>query len=146
MFEWIRTEAIAIGVAEATPEEIDQLNILQATLLAMRRAVEMMGVRPHGGYIVDGLHTPAGIEPAVAIPKADDTVPAVSAASIIAKVTRDRMMPAADERWPGYGFTQHKGYATRRHRQAIRELGLSPWHRRTFWHPQPSLFGDSPDA
>lgn len=146
MFQWIRDQAIAIGVAEATAEEIDQINILQATLLAMRRAAEMMGPKPTGGYIVDGLHSPAGLDPVIALPKADDTVPAVSAASIIAKVTRDRMMPAADARWPGYDFSRHKGYATWQHRQAIQQLGLSPWHRRSFWHPHPSLFGDPPDA
>lgn len=127
----IRERALAWAVAEAQVEEIDRLNILQATLLAMQRAVAGLGLMP-GIVLVDGNQLPAlGCE-ARAIVNGDATVPAISAASILAKVARDGMMNALDNECPGYGFARHKGYPTRDHVAALERLGVSRHHRRSF--------------
>lgn len=128
----IRERALAFAVASATVEEIDRLNILGASLLAMRRAIEALGVKPDE-VCVDGLHVPRGVEaPCRAIVKGDRLVAAISAASILAKVARDAEMVEIDARYPGYGFAHHKGYATPEHLAALRERGPCEIHRRSF--------------
>ena len=123
--------AIAWSVGRAEIEEIDQINILQASLLAMRRAV--LGLSPMAEFaLIDGNRCPVLPCPAQAIIKGDATVPAISAASILAKVTRDREMLIMDAQYPGYGFAAHKGYPTRAHLTALDTLGVSPIHRRSF--------------
>ncbi|RMF14752.1 MAG: ribonuclease HII [Gammaproteobacteria bacterium] len=131
LFDRIRNEAQAWAIAEATPAEIDRLNILQATLLAMQRAVSMLSVRPTHVY-VDGNRAPEFGIPATAIVKGDALVPAISAASILAKVYRDRQMVELDARYPMYGFARHKGYPTREHLDALRKHGVLEMHRRSF--------------
>jgi len=127
----IRARALCVSVAEATVEEIDRLNILQATMLAMRRAVE--GLRlPAQRVLVDGNRVPVLRVPAEAIVKGDAKVPAISAASIIAKVYRDRLCAELHERWPQYGFDAHKGYPTPVHLAALRLHGPCEAHRRSF--------------
>lgn len=127
----IRERAIAWAIGRAENEEIDQINILQASLLAMRRAV--LGLRPSPEYaLIDGNRCPALPCPAEAIVKGDATVAAISAASILAKVSRDREMVALDTTYPGYGFASHKGYPTRVHLDALATLGITPIHRRSF--------------
>ena len=123
--------AVAFALAEASPAEIDRLNILRASLLAMQRAVEAL-VMPPEMALVDGPHAPALPCPAQAVVRGDSRVPAISAASIIAKVERDRRMTAMEARYPGYGFAAHKGYPTRRHIEALARLGVTPIHRRSF--------------
>jgi ribonuclease HII len=131
LFDEIRAKALCCCVAEASVEEIDRLNILQATLLAMRRAVE--GLRlPPAKVLVDGNRLPVLRVPAEAIVKGDAKVPAISAASILAKVTRDRQCLVMHEAHPQYGFATHKGYPTAEHLAALREHGASPWHRTSF--------------
>jgi ribonuclease HII len=127
----IRASAVGIGVGRAEVEEIDQLNILQAALLAMQRAIAALPLPPRVVY-VDGRQTPAIPMPAVAVIGGDDRVPAISAASIVAKVARDREMCAAALQYPEYGFEAHKGYATRRHLAALGRYGPTPLHRRSF--------------
>jgi len=129
--EQIMANAIAWSVGRAEIEEIDQINILQASLLAMRRAV--LGLSPMAEFaLIDGNRCPVLPCPAQAIIKGDATVPAISAASILAKVTRDREMLIMDAQYPGYGFAAHKGYPTRAHLTALDTLGVSPIHRRSF--------------
>lgn len=127
----IRELASAWCVARASVAEIDSLNILQASLLAMQRAVAGLGIQPRFVY-VDGNHLPAWDYASQAVVKGDSLVPAIAAASILAKVTRDAEMVALDQRYPGYGFSQHKGYPTGAHLAALRDLGPSPIHRRSF--------------
>ena len=127
----IKARALAWAVAEAGVEEIDRLNILNASLLAMQRAVESLAIAPELA-LVDGLHTPAVRCPAQAVVRGDSRIPAISAASIIAKVERDRQMTALEDRYPGYGFAAHKGYPTRRHLAALARLGVTAIHRRSF--------------
>lgn len=131
LFALITHDAIAIGVGQADVEEIDRLNIFQATLLAMQRAVAALPIAPHE-ILVDGLHCPAVICPATAIVGGDATVAAISAASIVAKVTRDRIMLALDGDYPAYGFAQHKGYPTAAHVAALQRCGASRVHRSSF--------------
>ena len=131
LFDEIRAKALCCSVAQASVEEIDALNILQATLLAMRRAV--MGLRlPPKLVLVDGNRLPVLDIRAEAIVKGDDKVPAISAASILAKVTRDRWCLEYHQQFPQYGFDQHKGYGTADHLAALRLHGPCPQHRRTF--------------
>ena len=119
------------AVGEATPHEIDQINILQATMLAMRRAVENLAIR-YDQVLVDGNRCPE-LENCTAIVKGDLTEPAISAASIIAKVTRDRQMIALDVAYPEYGFAKHKGYGTKAHLQALEGIGvIDGQHRNSF--------------
>jgi ribonuclease HII len=131
LFGEITSRALAWSVGRAEVEEIDRLNILQATLLAMQRAVG--GLTPAAEYaLVDGNRLPVLACPAEAIVRGDCLVPAISAASILAKVTRDREMQAMEACYPGYGFAQHKGYPSRMHLDALQRLGISPLHRRSF--------------
>lgn len=127
----IESTAIAWAVASASVEEIDAINILQASLLAMRRAVEQLGCVP-GRVLVDGLHCPPLQCPARAVVGGDAAVAEISAASILAKTARDRHMLELDALHPGYGFARNKGYSTRDHLDALRRIGPSPVHRRSF--------------
>ena len=111
--------------------EIDSLNILQASLLAMRRAVEALPQRPQLVY-VDGNHLPDWRYKSKAIVRGDAKIPAIAAASVLAKVTRDREMEALDSHYPGYGLSKHKGYPTKQHLEALAKLGPSPIHRKSF--------------
>lgn len=124
-FEQIKTQALSYCIAEATPQEIDELNILQATLLAMKRAVEGLSVAP-SRVLVDGNRCPNLSLPCQAIVKGDDLVLAISAASILAKVTRDAQMQALHQQYPEYGFANHKGYPTAQHLAALDKHGVLP--------------------
>jgi len=127
----IRERAIAFAIGRAEAEEIDQINILQASLLAMKRAIEALEKTPVR-VLVDGVHAPLVTMPVETIIKGDSKIPEISAASIIAKVARDREMMQFDEVYPEYGFASHKGYPTRFHLEAIREYGVLPIHRKSF--------------
>jgi ribonuclease HII len=127
----IRARAVAWAVASATVEEIDRINILRASLLAMQRAVEQLTVEPHE-VLVDGLHCPEIRFPARAIVDGDALVAAISAASILAKTARDAVMVEMHALYPDYGFAQHKGYSTRQHLEALLRHGVCPIHRRSF--------------
>ncbi len=127
----IRERALAWAVAWATAEEIDELNILQATLLAMQRAVLALQIPPHQ-VLVDGLYCPQTGIPSQAIVKGDSKVAAISAASILAKTARDELMLKLDDQYPQYGFAIHKGYPTAVHLAALREHGVSEVHRKSF--------------
>ena len=131
LFDEIRARALCFSIAEASVEEIDRLNILQATLLAMRRAVLGLRLKPKM-VLVDGNRLPTLDMPAEAIVKGDALVPAISAASILAKVHRDRWCVQVDEQYPQYGFAGHKGYGTALHMAALREHGACIHHRRSF--------------
>lgn len=131
LFDEIRAHALCFSIAEASVEEIDRLNILQATLLAMRRAVQGLRLKPVM-VLVDGNRLPVLDVPAEAIVKGDARVQAISAASILAKVHRDRWCAQLHERYPQYGFAGHKGYGTAAHMAALRTHGACPEHRRTF--------------
>ncbi len=131
LFDEIRAKALACCIAQATVEEIDQLNILQATLLAMRRAVEGLRLIPHH-VLVDGNRLPVLRMPAQAIVKGDSKVPAISAASILAKVHRDRLCLDLDATHPQYGFAKHKGYPTTEHLSALRLHGPCVAHRTSY--------------
>ena len=127
----IRAKAIAWAVASSDVGEIDALNILRATLLAMRRAVEALAVAPIEA-LIDGDHCPELACPAYPIVKGDRDIPAISAASIIAKTTRDAMLVDLDRLYPMYGFARHKGYGTPEHLAALDLHGPCPAHRRSF--------------
>ena len=131
LYDEIRAKALCCSVAEASVAEIDELNILQATLLAMRRAVEGLRLKPVK-VLVDGNRIPTLDVLAEAIVKGDNKVQAISAASILAKVTRDRWCAELHAKYPQYGFDQHKGYGTTQHVAALNEFGACPEHRRTF--------------
>jgi len=131
LFDEIRAKALCCSIAQASVQEIDELNILQATLLAMRRAVEGLRLKPTK-VLVDGNRLPVLDVVAEAIVKGDALVPAISAASILAKVTRDRWCETLHQQFPHYGFNNHKGYGTSEHLQALREHGACPEHRRSF--------------
>jgi len=127
----IKQHALAWAIGRAEPSEIDQLNILQATLLAMRRAVEGLSLAPDHA-LVDGNQAPNLLCPVTTIIKGDQSEPAIAAASIIAKVARDREMVLMEQQFPGYGFAQHKGYPTKMHQTALMTLGVTEIHRRSF--------------
>jgi ribonuclease HII len=131
LFDEIRAKALCCCIAQASVEEIDRLNILQATLLAMSRAVEGLRLKPHK-VLVDGNRLPVLKVAAEAIVKGDAKVKAISAASILAKVHRDRLCMALHEQHPQYGFDGHKGYPTPAHLAALREHGACAQHRRSF--------------
>ncbi|MDQ7746533.1 ribonuclease HII [Hydrogenophaga pseudoflava] len=131
LFDEIRAKALCCSVALATVEEIDRLNILQATMLAMQRAVKGLRLKP-AKVLVDGNRLPVLDVVAEAIVSGDALVPAISAASILAKVTRDRMLDELHALHPLYGFDRHKGYGTAQHVAALREHGPLPEHRRSF--------------
>lgn len=131
LYDEIRAKALCCAVAEASVEEIDALNILQATLLAMRRAVEGLRLKP-SKVLVDGNQLPRLSVLAEAVVRGDALVPAISAASILAKVHRDRWCLDYDREFPQYGFAAHKGYGTAVHMAALRAHGACPQHRRSF--------------
>ncbi len=135
LFDQIIQSSLAWAIAEASSEEVDQINILQATMLAMQRAVE--GLSNNGGRlpdkaIIDGNRCPELQIPSEAIVKGDAKEPAISAASILAKVTRDRQMKKLHQKYPEYGFNIHMGYPTVKHLAAIEQFGICDSHRRTF--------------
>lgn len=129
----IKERALYYAIAELSPEDIDRYNILQASLMAMAKAVSQLEIKPEK-VLVDGNKKPDIEHDCIveAIIGGDLTEPAISAASIIAKQYRDRLMVAYEETYPGYGFAKHKGYPTKAHREAIIELGITPIHRRSF--------------
>jgi ribonuclease HII len=129
--EAIHAKALCFSVAQASVEEIDELNILQATLLAMRRAVMGLRLKPHK-VLVDGNRLPTLDIMAEAVVQGDRTVQAISAASILAKVARDRWCLEMDAQYPAYGFAAHKGYGTAQHLAALHSHGATPLHRRSF--------------
>lgn len=139
LYEIITREAVAYGIAFVDEKEIDEINILQATFLAMRRAAERLAIRPDIA-LVDGNREPElGGIPVKTIVKGDSLSANIAAASILAKVTRDRFMAEQDAIYPQYGFAIHKGYGTKAHYAALREHGPCPIHRRTFLK---KLYGD----
>ena len=129
--EQIRERALGWSLGRAEPGEIDSINILQASLLAMQRAVAGLAVIPEL-VLVDGNCCPELPYPAQAVVKGDDRVAAISAASILAKVERDREMVEMDGRYPGYGLAKHKGYPSKAHMEALETLGITPIHRRSY--------------
>jgi ribonuclease HII len=131
LFDEIRAKALCCAIAEASVEEIDRLNVLHATMLAMQRAVAALRLPPHR-VVVDGNRVPSLPMPCAAVVKADARIGAVSAASILAKVHRDRLCADLHERWPAYGFAEHKGYPTPAHLQALARHGACPAHRRSY--------------
>ena len=131
LFDEIRSKALCCSIAEASVEEIERLNILQATMLAMRRAVEGLRLKPRK-VLVDGNRLPVLSMMAEAIVQGDALVPAISAASILAKVHRDRWCAEIDLAYPQYGFAKHKGYGTAQHLAALQAHGACPQHRKTF--------------
>lgn len=139
LFDEIRAKALCFSIAQASVEEIDQLNILQATMLAMRRAVEGLRLRPVK-VLVDGNRLPVLDVLAEAIVQGDALVPAISAASILAKVQRDAWCAQLDLQFPLYGFAKHKGYPTPQHLASLREHGACVQHRKSF-KPVAETFG-----
>ncbi|MCL1143348.1 ribonuclease HII [Shewanella gaetbuli] len=131
LYQQILENALAVSVGRATPAEIDQLNILHATMLAMQRAVAGLTITPES-VLVDGNRVPDfGIQ-AHAVIKGDGLVPCISAASIIAKVVRDKEMEQLDAQYPQYGFAKHKGYPTKAHFEALAQFGVLEQHRKSF--------------
>lgn len=131
LFDRIQAEALAYAIVMIGPEEIDRINILSASLLAMKQAASSLSIVP-AHILVDGNTVRGFGENAFPIVKGDARSPNIAAASILAKVTRDRYMVEADARYPGYGFAVHKGYPTKAHYAAIAKLGVCEIHRRTF--------------
>jgi len=131
LYDEICAHALCVSVAQASVHEIDEINILQATMLAMARAVQGLRLKPTR-VLVDGNRLPVLSVPAEAIVQGDALVQAISAASILAKVTRDRWCQQLHADWPHYGFAEHKGYGTARHLAALAEHGACPEHRRSF--------------
>lgn len=131
LYDEIKEKALSWSLGRAEPEEIDQLNILHATMLAMQRAVAGLAIVPDF-VLIDGNRCPALPMSAQAVVKGDSRVAEISAASIMAKVTRDREMVELDQRFPAYGFAQHKGYPTAFHLEKLAALGATEFHRRSF--------------
>lgn len=131
LYEEILEKALAWSIGRASPDEIDHINILQATMLAMTRAVEKLKVTPEFA-LIDGNRVPSLAIPALSVVKGDARVAEISAASILAKVTRDKEMAELDARYPEYGFAQHKGYPTKVHLEAIERFGIIAEHRKSF--------------
>jgi ribonuclease HII len=131
LFDEIRARALCFSIAESSEQEIDQINILQATLLAMKRAVEGLRLPPKL-VLVDGNRLPTLAIRSEAIVQGDALIPAISAASILAKVHRDRLCQEMHQRYPVYGFDQHKGYGTAQHLAALQAHGPADCHRMTF--------------
>lgn len=129
--EEIKAKALSWSLGRAEPEEIDRLNILHATMLAMQRAVAGLAITPDF-VLVDGNRIPQLPMPAQAVVKGDSLVAEISAASILAKVARDLEMAELDKQYPAYGFAQHKGYPTKLHFEKLAELGVTPFHRKSF--------------
>lgn len=131
LFPIIQQEAVSFGIAFASREEIDEINILQATFLAMRRAMEQLNPQPEFALIDGNRETDFGV-PCKTVIKGDSLSANIAAASVLAKVTRDNWMMEAAEKYPGYGFEIHKGYGTKAHYAALEKLGPCPIHRRSF--------------
>ncbi len=131
LYDLILERALAWAVGRAEVEEIDRINILHASMLAMRRCAEALEPRPRLA-LVDGNRCPNLFCDTQAVVRGDSLIPEISAGSIIAKVTRDRLMRQLDRDYPGYGFARHKGYPTKMHLEALRRQGISPVHRRSF--------------
>ena len=131
LYDVITERAVACGIAFASEQEIDEINILQATFLAMERAMQKLTVRPQLA-LIDGNRAKHFGLPVRTIVHGDSLSASIAAASILAKVTRDRLMEELDGEYPQYGFAVHKGYGTKRHYEALREFGPCPIHRRTF--------------
>lgn len=131
LFDEIQEKALCVAVGRASPLEIDELNILHATMLAMQRAVENLSIQPEFVFI-DGNRCPQLTIPCESVVKGDSRVAEISAASIIAKVTRDREMRALDKQYPQYGFAKHKGYPTKAHFAAIEKHGVTAEYRKSF--------------
>lgn len=131
LYEQIIENSLSWAVGRASPEEIDKINILRASLLAMQRAVKALTIQPDH-CLVDGNRCPLLSMPSTAVVKGDSLVSVISAASIVAKVTRDRECVKLDERYPGYGLAKHKGYPTSAHMAALAKLGPSQIHRKSF--------------
>ncbi len=132
LFDIIKEKAIAYSIAYGTLEEIEQYNILEATYLAMNRAIDGLNIKPDYA-LIDGNRVPKGINlPCETVVKGDSKSSSIAAASILAKVTRDRLMLEYDKKYPQYSFAQHKGYGTKAHYEAIKEHGICEIHRRSF--------------
>lgn len=131
LFDEIKEKALCWCIGRAEPEEIDQLNILHATMLAMQRAVEGLSIKPEF-VLVDGNRCPKLDIPSLAVVKGDSLVQEISAASILAKVVRDREMVELDKAFPEYGFAKHKGYPTAYHLEKLAEFGATEFHRKSF--------------
>ncbi|AZS51708.1 ribonuclease HII [Entomomonas moraniae] len=131
LFDEIKQKALAWSIARAEVSEIDEINILQATLLAMKRAIEGLSIEPKLA-LIDGNKCPNTSVPCKAVIQGDSSVPAIAAASILAKVSRDREMIALDKEFPAYGIAAHKGYPTPVHLAALKKLGPTPIHRQSF--------------
>ncbi len=131
LYDEIRDKALSWSLGRAEPHEIDELNILHATMLAMQRAVAGLHIAPEY-VLIDGNRCPALAMPSMAVVKGDSRVQEISAASILAKVTRDREMAELDRHFPQYGFAQHKGYPTALHLERLVEHGATEHHRRSF--------------
>lgn len=131
VFEQIKEHALAYCIAQATVEEIDELNILEADMLAMRRAVEGLALKADYA-LIDGNIARGFNIPTMTVIKGDATSPSIAAASILAKVTRDEMCEQMDKDYPQYGIGKHKGYGTKQHMDALRQYGPSPIHRKKF--------------
>jgi ribonuclease HII len=141
--ELIYNNAKACAVARAEVHEIDSINIFHASLLAMQRALEMLSIKPELA-LIDGKFCPKNLFcNAQAIIKGDQSIPAISAASILAKVSRDAEMVLLDKQYPGYGFSMHKGYSTKAHFAALKKLGASPIHRQSFEPVRLALKGEA---
>lgn len=133
LYDEILSKAVAWSVARVEPERIDEINILQATFEAMREAVSKLEIRPDI-ILVDAVHIPDIDIPQESIVKGDAKSLSIAAASVVAKVTRDRIMEEYAEQYPGYGFERNMGYGTEEHRNALKSMGATPIHRRTFIH------------
>ncbi|MBE6932382.1 MAG: ribonuclease HII [Ruminococcaceae bacterium] len=131
LFDEIKEKAIAYGIGCADEKEVDEINILQATFLAMRRAIAQLSTQPDLALIDGNRDSDFGV-PSRTVIKGDSLSANIAAASVLAKVTRDRVMKEYDEQYPLYGFAVHKGYGTKRHYEALREHGPCPIHRMTF--------------
>ena len=142
LYDMITAQAVSWGVGLASPQEIDAFNILQATYLAMRRAVGQLGCTPDY-VLVDGNGDPKLSLPTETLVKGDGRSACIAAASVLAKVTRDRLLTALDAEYPEYGFAQHKGYPTKAHYAAIAVHGVTPAHRSSFLNTLPNHIGTS---
>lgn len=131
LFELIRAQAVSYTIVGVSADEIDRINIFQASLMAMKKAVTTLATQPDFVY-VDGTHCPSWSYASEALVKGDSRLDCIAAASVLAKVARDRVMIDLDQQYPGYGFARHKGYPTKAHMAALARLGPCPAHRRSY--------------